>query len=603
MFFDRVLQKSTSAMQLSKPHVFLAPSQGWIRNQTLARPKAGGAEVMDNWFPTPEGARIRKGSEKVATIGAACTHITSYQYGAVNKLFATDAAAIYDITSPADPAVAVSAEVSGLTSGDWTSLQSTTAGGSFLVMVNGADDMQQFDGQAFYPMSSTGVYLLPFDAQTANFTNGDTITGGTSGATATIVGIYDAGTTGTLYVTTITGTFQDNETITDAHTGSATSNIPSGIGSARSITGVNTSALSHVWRYSSRLWFVEAATFSAWYLDALAIGGTATEFPLQGVFSLGGELLFGTSFSMDAGLGPDDYCAFVSTKGEVALYNGDPASTMSKVGVFRVGYPLHKNANFLAGGDIGILTDDGINSIKVAIQKDRAGALGNAITYPIEAAWRMAIQERNSGTNHFCCAIWPSETMLMVGIPSSGSQQKIAFVSNTRTGAWCQYTEWDIRTLHIYDDKLYFGTGSSTIIQGEVTGADQGAPYSAVVIPKFQDFGSAGEKIAVQARIIARANNSFTPQLFANADYQVEVPTALTADSDEATNTWGVGVWGTSVWSTSSVLKARVSEWQGVGAVGQALAPGLQVATGRTTAPDAELIAIHLVYEDGGLMG
>lgn len=602
MFYDRTLQKTTSGTQASKPRVFLAPSQGWIRNQVLANPKPGGAEVMDNWFPTPEGCRIRKGSAKRATIGAACTFITDYVSSAVSKLFATDADSIYDVTSPADVDVAPTAEVTGQTSGDWSAHQFTTSGGSFLVLVNGADSMQQYDGTSFYPMSSDAVYMLPFDAQTGNFTKGDTLTGGTSGATGTIVGISDAGTTGTLYINGVTGTFQDNETITDAHTGSATSNIPSGIGSGRSISGVDTSTLSHVWRYSSRLWFIGAG-FSAWYLDALAIGGTATEFSLNGVFSLGGSLLFGTSFSMDAGLGPDDYCAFISTQGEVALYNGDPASTMSKVGVFRIGKPLHKNAWFLAGGDIGVLTDDGINSIKVAIQKDRAGALGNAITYPIEEAWRLTISERNSGVNPFTCALWPSKTMLLVGIPATGSQSKIAYASNTRTGAWARYTGWDIRALHIYDDRLFFGTRDGYIIEGEVTGADQGAPYSAVVIPKFQDFGDAGEKLALQARIIARANNAFTPQLFANADYQTEIPTPLAADSDEDTNTWGSGVWGTSVWGSATDSKARVSEWQGVGAVGQALAPGLQVTTGRTTTPDAELLAIHLVYESGGLMG
>lgn len=601
MFFDRVMQKSSSGMQLAKPRIFLAPSQGWIRNQSLANPKPGGAEVMDNWFPTPEGCRIRKGSNKVATIGAACTYLTSYVAGAVSKLFATDADSIYDVTSPADVDVAPTASVGSQTSGDWTGLQFTTAGGSFLVMVNGADDMQQFDGSVFYPMPSGGTTLLAYDAQTGNFTVGDTLTGGTSAATGTIIRVVDNGTTGTVYLTSITGTFQDNETITDAHTGSATSNIPTGV-STRSISGVATDALSHVWRYSSRLWFIGSG-FSAWYLPALAIGGTATEFPLQGVFSLGGSLLFGCSYSMDAGQGLDDYCVFVTTEGEIAIYKGDPASTMEKVGVYRIGRPLHKNAHFRAGGDVGILTDDGINSIQVAIQKDRAGALGNAITYPIEEAWRLTISERNSGSNHFTCAIWPSKTMLVVGIPSAGSQSKLAYVSNTKTGAWCRFTGWDIRVLHIYSNRLFFGTRDGYIVEGEVTGADMGAPYSAVVVPKFQDFGDASEKATLHARIIARANNAFTPQLFANADYQTAVPTPLAADSDEDTNTWDSGVWGTSVWGAATDTKARVSEWQGVGAVGQALSPGLQVTTGRTTTPDAELIALHIVYEAGGLMG
>src|SRR5690606_5522465 len=132
-----------------------------------------------------------------------------------------------------------------------------------------------------------------------------------------------------------------------------------GTSSPRSITGVDTDTLSHVWKYSSRLWFV-GEDMSAWYLPALAVGGAATEFPLQGVFSKGGALLFGAAFSYDAGDGLDDYCVFFTTEGEFALYQGDPADTMTKVGVYEIGRPLHKNAHFRAGGDVGVLTDDGI---------------------------------------------------------------------------------------------------------------------------------------------------------------------------------------------------------------------------------------------------
>ena len=65
---------------------------------------------------------------------------------------------------------------------------------------------------------------LAYDAQTGNFTLGLILTGGTSGATATIVEDSDAGTTGTLTLLRVFGTFADNEVITDSSTGSATVN-------------------------------------------------------------------------------------------------------------------------------------------------------------------------------------------------------------------------------------------------------------------------------------------------------------------------------------------------------------------------------------------
>jgi len=84
------------------------------------------------------------------------------------------------------------------------------------------------------------VGVLPYDGQTANFTAAKTLTGGTSGATATIVNDDDAGTAGDLLLSGIaegTGPFEDGETITDDNgtPGSATANcqasgsVPAGV--------------------------------------------------------------------------------------------------------------------------------------------------------------------------------------------------------------------------------------------------------------------------------------------------------------------------------------------------------------------------------------
>jgi len=67
---------------------------------------------------------------------------------------------------------------------------------------------------------------LDYDAQTANFTVGAILTGGTSGAHGIITADTDTGDTGTLTLEGIDGVFQNNETITDDNgtPGSATAN-------------------------------------------------------------------------------------------------------------------------------------------------------------------------------------------------------------------------------------------------------------------------------------------------------------------------------------------------------------------------------------------
>lgn len=77
-------------------------------------------------------------------------------------------------------------------------------------------------------VQQTFGHTLDFDAGTAAFTAGETLTGGTSGATATIErvvkmsGSWGSTAAGYLVLSGITGTFQNNETITDGASGSAT---------------------------------------------------------------------------------------------------------------------------------------------------------------------------------------------------------------------------------------------------------------------------------------------------------------------------------------------------------------------------------------------
>jgi len=69
-----------------------------------------------------------------------------------------------------------------------------------------------------------GEALVFYDTQTGNFTVGQILTGVTSGATGTIVGMQDNGATGILLVNDIDGEYTDNESITDPITGAALAN-------------------------------------------------------------------------------------------------------------------------------------------------------------------------------------------------------------------------------------------------------------------------------------------------------------------------------------------------------------------------------------------
>jgi hypothetical protein len=70
---------------------------------------------------------------------------------------------------------------------------------------------------------------LAYNSQTQNFTLGDTLVGGTSGATGIIMKDVDAGATGTLTLANVTGVFENGEALTDDHSGDGNVNSTHGL--------------------------------------------------------------------------------------------------------------------------------------------------------------------------------------------------------------------------------------------------------------------------------------------------------------------------------------------------------------------------------------
>ena len=621
MFFDRTISAG-SANARKRPAqtvMFPAPKAGLTENDNIANPNAEGAQALDNFYPSTDGARLRRGTELHATIDTDGTDevrwMDAYEFGATSQLFAANATSIFDVTSPASATVEPTPVITGQSNGNYTSDQFSTAGGHFLMMVNGVDDMLGYDGSYWYNVSTAGVDILLYDGQTeafaadfssefgsGTFTAGETLTGGASGHTATIQRVYDNGTTGALLITGKTGVFQNDETITGSGGGTAVANGTATAGWP-AITGVDTSAISHIWHHKSRIWMVEEGTFSVWYLATDARSGTATEFPLKGVFHEGGSLLFGATWSLDSGSGLDDVCLFVTTEGEIAVYQGtDPssASTWSLVGVYQMGRPLHKNAWFHAGGDIAVTTDDGIVPISVAVREDRAALTGKAVTYPIEDRWRRYVRAWGESEKAFEVIHWQQEAMLLVSMPKLDGEADFCLVANSRTGAWARFTGYDARVWGMLGNRCFFGTSTGTIVECEIGGKDVGdAAYVGRWVPRFTSQKAPYCKQALHARVLAVTDRTFEPQLFAMADFSQDWPSAGSATVSDADDVWGTGIWDESEWGVAGDTFTGLTSWQGVAAVGCYLVPGVHIVSGTTAAHSIQLAAMWLQYEEG----
>ena len=584
----------------------LAPLGGMKTSQTLVSTETTSARNIENWFCELDHLRVRAGSGLYATLDATPDPVESlftYRSGSTEKFFGASDGNVFDITTVADAEVVPSAAITGQTADYYTAVMMGTAGGDYMYILNGADRAQLYDGTSWTAVDDADTEL-PYDTETGNFTADLVVTGGTSGATATIVEVIDNGTDGTLRVKGVTGTFQDNETITDTSTGSAQTNIPSGVTLVTSIAGVETTTFSYGWKFAERLFFVENGTQVSWYLPADSIGGTAADFSLAGIFQDGAALLFGATFSFDSGSGMDDRCVFVSAEGDVAVYEGtNPASAAdwSRVGLYKIAKPLGKNAHFKAGGDLVIATVEGLVPMSQVIVKDPAALSLSAVSFNIEDLWRTQADTRASIPWEILK--WDKKNMLVVSQPVSASQHdKMALVSNLESGAWSVYTGWDVRCVGIFNDVAYFGNNAGQVVQMETGGDDVGEAYTARLTWQFNTLGRPGlHTTARMARTVYRAGAPFIDRIGASTNYNIIYETPPDGVADYTEDTWDSGLWDTAVWD-AGLEYAVTSHWRTIGESAYAVAPQVQITISQTPMPRIELVAMDVSYEQGGLV-
>src|SRR5262245_21200697 len=109
---------------------------------------------------------------------------------------------------------------------------------------------------------------------------------------------------------------------------------------AGQIDGVDPAKFCFVIEHKERLWFIEEQTAKAWYLPVGQITGIAKPFSFGEQFRHGGHLVALACWTVDGGVGVDDYLVAVGSQGDVALYKGtdpDSASAWAIQGVWHIG--------------------------------------------------------------------------------------------------------------------------------------------------------------------------------------------------------------------------------------------------------------------------
>lgn len=372
-----------------------------------------------------------------------------------------------------------------------------------------------------------------------------------------------------------------------------------------SMTGYATPAdFNFNFTFASRLWFIPVNSRSAYYLGVDSINGALNEFSLNGVFQEGGFLVGGYKWSQDSGAGLDDSLVFLSSTGEVAVYQGtDPssASTWSLVGVYQITPPLGANATMRAGGDLLIATEAGIVPISQAVNKDVSALSLASITAAIEPDWKVEVTARK--TLPWEIVKWPTNNMMIVSLPvPNDGVSEACFVANLETGGWAKFTGWNTRCIAHYDGYGYFGTNDGTIHKMEVGGSDNDVPYACTYIGLPDHMRSPGiHKTVHSMRSTFRASVPFKAKVSASTDYKIQLPTPPASVADYTTDEWDSGLWDQASWDSAGTVDSR-SIVASVGRSGFVISPQVQVTCAVTPFPRVELIASDVEYETGGFL-
>lgn len=374
--------------------------------------------------------------------------------------------------------------------------------------------------------------------------------------------------------------------------------------STPAITGVTTTLLIHANVYKNRLYMVEANSFRVWYLPVNSVGGAANSLDLGPLFKLGGFLMAMMTWTIDNAAGIQEYAIFLSSEGEIAMYQGfDPstAGAFSVVGMFRIGRPVGRRCFEKMGADVIVMTSDGAFPLSKALLTDRS-QLEDALTGKII---KLVNNDVASYKNNFGwdLKLFPLGNKFIINVPQQSGTTQYQYVMNTITGAWCRFTGWNANCWAVMQDVLYFGSNlgaspNSAYVGIADTGfSDNGASIFGEVKTAFQYFGATGRlKRWMMARPVFMTSGTISPAIRMDVDYENVVPTSTGSFSSVSGTPWDTALWDTFPWGSVQTIKKN---WQAIGGSGYAGALHMRI---QNNASALSWMSVDYVYEYGAIL-
>lgn len=331
------------------------------------------------------------------------------------------------------------------------------------------------------------------------------------------------------------------------------------------ITTYTDNDINYVAAFKERLFFIFKNTLTMGYLPVQNIAGTVSNFPLGAVFRYGGRLMALGSLSRDGGDGLDDYLVILTSEGEIAVYQGiDPsdADLWSLVGVYYVGEPVGDRPIVELGGDLGVITQNGL----ISVAKTMMGApepqrdLFARVATPFRAA--IATGQSHSGWEGL---LVPTENLLIVNAPTT-TETAEQYIRHHTTGGPGRFTGWNFETFEIFGGDCYAGTSDGRVVLCFSGHDDDGEDITAALSTAWTTLGAPLSKTLLEARAMVTTATRAVMRLVGRGDFR-ESPPLPAWPLGTVTNAliWGVGIWGSALWGGED---STTRQWRAISGEG-----------------------------------
>lgn len=372
------------------------------------------------------------------------------------------------------------------------------------------------------------------------------------------------------------------------------------------ITGITITDVTYVVVHKQRIWLAVQGETIGYYLAPGAISGAATPFYFGAKFKHGGELVALLNWTVDGGIGLDDYLVVVSRAGDVIPYNGDDPSldTWQAVGTYFVGeIPAGNKIASDFGGDLIILSEFGVTSMSDLLNaSDSRAVASDSVAFKVATLLRNDLR-RFKYDNGWELRYAPTQGYLIINRPKQLSYDFLQYVLIRTTEGWCFWRSVPMLCVDTWRGTTVFGTtqGTIEIMDVEFDDVDNngtaGTPVNFSLLTSFSSLGSPAQfkrGEIVRPTFISQLSPTYRTKVLYDYQSKQIVPPSQILVSE--TNLWDVGLWDQDLWDEGGEL----TTWEARGALG--IGRSLAVALNGYARSSTILVNFDLMWRTGNVL-